>query len=143
MIRLAAESDLNELVSFDHVAANDPQRASDLENAIKDKSCWVYVLDAKPVACAILNYHFFHQAFMSHLYVAQNYRRKGIGKILIGHLEKICARPKLFTSTNESNNEMQNLLSKLGYRQVGLVDGLDEGDPEMFFMKELPHDAPP
>jgi hypothetical protein len=32
---------------------------------------------------------------------------------------------------------MRSLLTKRGYAEVGVVDGLDEGDPEVFFMKRL------
>jgi hypothetical protein len=35
---------------------------------------------------------------------------------------------------------MRALLNKLGYAEVGVVDGLDEGDPEVFYMKPLRDD---
>jgi len=41
---------------------------------------------------------------------------------------------KLFTSTNLSNQPMQRLLARLGWRSVGIVYGLDEGDPELFYL---------
>ncbi|MET8703503.1 hypothetical protein ABZW10_32305 [Kitasatospora sp. NPDC004723] len=36
-------------------------------------------------------------------------------------------------STNVSNQPVQRLLHQAGWHPVGLVDGLDEGDPELFF----------
>jgi len=38
------------------------------------------------------------------------------------------------TSTNLSNQPMKRLLARLGWRSVGVVCGLDEGDPELFFL---------
>ena len=47
------------------------------------------------------------------------------------------ANPKLFTSTNRSNAPMQSLLAKLGYRPSGVIENLDEGDPELVYMKHV------
>ena len=44
------------------------------------------------------------------------------------------ASAKLFTSTNLSNQPMQRLLARLGWRSGGIVYGLDEGDPELFLL---------
>ncbi|HUZ56480.1 MAG TPA: hypothetical protein VMU94_28645 [Streptosporangiaceae bacterium] len=35
---------------------------------------------------------------------------------------------------NLSNQPMQRLLARLGWRSVGIVYGLDEGDPELLFL---------
>ncbi|MFB6715807.1 MULTISPECIES: hypothetical protein [unclassified Streptomyces] len=40
----------------------------------------------------------------------------------------------MFTSTNVSNQPMQQLLQRAGWRPVGLLHGLDEGDPELFYL---------
>jgi RimJ/RimL family protein N-acetyltransferase len=48
---------------------------------------------------------------------------------------------KLFTSTNESNKPMQALLDQLGYERSGIVENLDEADPELIYFKELGKDA--
>ena len=44
---------------------------------------------------------------------------------------------ELWTSTNQSNRPMRRLLSSRGYRQAGKITGLDHGDPELFFVKQL------
>jgi RimJ/RimL family protein N-acetyltransferase len=49
-----------------------------------------------------------------------------------------CKTPKLFTSTNQSNKPMQKLLGKTGFTFCGQIDALDEGDPEMFYVKQKP-----
>ena len=71
------------------------------------------------------------------LYVQQDWRRQGVGQILLGYLEKVCHTHKLFTSTNLSNLPMQRLLAKLNYRLSGVIHDLDEGDPELVYVKYL------
>lgn len=80
---------------------------------------------------------FFNEGFVSLLYVTPARRREGIATVLIGAMEATCSTPKLFISTNRSNAPMRSLLLKLRYAEVGQVDGLDEGDPEVFYMKQL------
>jgi len=48
-----------------------------------------------------------------------------------------CETRKLFTSTNESNQPMQQLLSVLGYVPSGVIHNLDPGDPELVFYLDL------
>jgi hypothetical protein len=56
-------------------------------------------------------------------------------------LERNCKTIKLFTSTNESNKPMQELMIKMGYQPSGTVYNLDEGDPELFYFKLLKNDC--
>ncbi|MFJ7630855.1 hypothetical protein ACIQZN_30680 [Streptomyces sp. NPDC097595] len=44
--------------------------------------------------------------------------------------------PKLFTSTNVSNQPMQRLLQRAGWTPAGLLHGLDEDDPELFYLQK-------
>ena len=86
---------------------------------------------------AILREGFFGFDFIELLYVEASVRRHGIGQALIERLERECNTPKLFTSTNESNNAMRSLLARLGYQPSGAIHNLDAGDPELIFMKSL------
>ncbi|MEW9502646.1 GNAT family N-acetyltransferase [Jeotgalibacillus marinus] len=67
--------------------------------------------------------------------VSPNYRKKGIASKLITEVETQCKTQKVFTSTNQSNYLMKKLCRRLGYNECGLIEGLDESDPEIFFMK--------
>jgi ribosomal protein S18 acetylase RimI-like enzyme len=71
------------------------------------------------------------------VYIDSDHRRRGVGTALIRHMESQCRTAKLFTSTNESNLEMQSLLAKLGYQPSGVIHNLDEGDPELVYFKEM------
>lgn len=89
----------------------------------------------KDIGYAVLEYSFYENGFISMLYVQQQYRRRGVGEELMQHLERVCSTPKLFTSTNLSNTAMQSLLAKLGYVLSGVIENLDEGDPELIYFK--------
>ena len=71
------------------------------------------------------------------LYVARDYRRRGVGSALLEQVERLCKTQKLFTSTNLSNSSMQALLSRRGYVHSGVIHNLDEGDPEVVYFKRL------
>ncbi|OLZ44165.1 hypothetical protein BS329_37185 [Amycolatopsis coloradensis] len=77
---------------------------------------------------------FFGQAFVTMLMVAENTRGLGVGARLLLDAQQRRATPKLFTSTNLSNQPMQRLLTRLGWQSAGIVYGLDDGDPELFFL---------
>jgi len=52
-----------------------------------------------------------------------------------------CRTPKLFTSTNQSNVPMQGLLATLEFARSGLIENLDDGDPELVYFKRLRDNA--
>nr|WP_207930214.1 hypothetical protein [Pseudomonas aeruginosa] len=44
---------------------------------------------------------------------------------------------ELFTSCNRSNLPMRRLLEREGFQPSGVIDNLDEGDPELVFVRFL------
>ena len=42
---------------------------------------------------------------------------------------------RVFVSTNESNQPMRTLLVGRGYKVSGIIEDLDPGDPELFFVR--------
>ncbi|MEU0695641.1 GNAT family N-acetyltransferase [Streptomyces niveus] len=89
---------------------------------------------SSPLGYAVLEYTFFEQGFITLLMTAPNARRRGVGAQLLRAAETTCTTPKLFTSTNASNHPMRRLLSHAGWQQTGILHGLDEGDPELFYL---------
>jgi GNAT superfamily N-acetyltransferase len=136
-IRLAEENDIDVICAFDHVAENGEGRRLFLRKAIGTGHCHVAEDDSILKGYVILDYSFFEFGFVELLYVHPDHRREGVGAALMQYAESICTTEKLFTSTNLSNTTMQALLMKLGYEESGIVHGLDEGDPELFYRKEL------
>lgn len=136
-IRPARASDAQAIKAFDAIARLDGSRVTLIDRSIESNQCFVAVVDDRVVAYGILNYTFYEQGFVGMLYVHPESRRRGIGSALMTYLEGRCKTVKLYTSTNQSNTRMQALLAKLGYRPSGIIENLDEGDPELVYMKRL------
>jgi ribosomal protein S18 acetylase RimI-like enzyme len=136
-IRLAVSADIHSILRFDQVAQREERRRAFIAHSVDAGTCWV-IVDAQQVAgYAVLNYSFFEQGFISVLYIHPDYRRQGAGLRLMQHLETICQTEKLFTSINLSNLPMQSLLARLSYLLSGVIHHLDEGDPELVYVKYL------
>ena len=137
-IRLATVSDMAALLTIDTVAAHDVRRVELLQQWVAARTCHLLLVDAVPAAYGVLHHHFFDSGFIEMLMVAEHARRQGLGKSMLRHLMGICARPKLFTSTNRSNLPMRALLARNGFIDSGRIDNLDPGDPEWVMFHPQP-----
>ncbi|AFU15440.1 GCN5-related N-acetyltransferase [Bacillus thuringiensis MC28] len=45
---------------------------------------------------------------------------------------------KIFSSTNESNTNMQKVFKANGFMRSGIIENLDEDDPEIIFYIKKP-----
>ena len=143
-IRLATAADAEVLIGFDHLASEGSARRAFIRRSIDAGRCFVALSGAHgpPVAYGVLEYTFYDNGFVAMLYVAAPHRGRGFGGALLRHLESRCRTPKLFTSTNQSNMPMQRLLHKHPYTPSGVIENLDEGDPELVFFKQIPMKEP-
>jgi ribosomal protein S18 acetylase RimI-like enzyme len=132
-IRDAASGDISQVVTLDTIVAegNDERRAA-IERWIAACSMRVAVAADEIVGYCVTERAFFGDWFVGTLMVAEASRGQGIGAELLLDAQRQRDAAKLFTSTNLSNQPMQRLLARLGWRSVGIVYGLDEGDPELF-----------
>lgn len=135
-IRLAVESDIDSIYSFDAIAQHDNRRRNFVSRSVAAGNCFV-AIDERVIGYAVLEYTFYDNGFVSMLYVHPEHRRLGVGTGLMKHLESVCQTSKLFTSTNLSNTPMQSLLVRLGYKLSGVIHDLDEDDPELVYVKFL------
>ena len=126
-IKLADEKDITAL---------DPENGA-FAQRLRSGTVFLAAIEGQIAGCVLLEYSFFAQGFISYLHVYPDYRRKGIGSLLVLQVESICKTEKLFTSTNESNLPMQAFMAKLRYVPSGVINNLDEGDPEIVFFKRL------
>lgn len=78
---------------------------------------------------------FFGRDFVKLLIVAPTHRRTGIGRALLEASVSRAGSETIFSSTNESNNAMRALFEHDGWTLSGVLDGIDEGDPEMVFFR--------
>ncbi len=138
LIRKAKTDDLPRLIEIDLIAkANQEGRRDLISSAIDKDECHVVALNHEIVGYIVLNYTFYSQGWIDLLYIKEDFRGKGIGGKLIDHVEPLCAKDKLFTSTNLSNLRMQRLLEKKKFSISGVIHNLDEGDPEIIYFKSL------
>lgn len=136
IIRRADASDSAALAAIDSTTgAGDAERVAKIRVWCEQGSILVATGPSGPLGYIVLEYTFFDQGFITMLMVAPNARRRGIGAQLVEAAAAACTTEKLFTSTNVSNLSMQSLLARLGWHAVGLVHGLDENDPELFFLR--------
>ena len=140
-IRDATESDVAAMYPVDHMAAEEGSRRQHIREWVDAGRAIVALIDDVVVGYAALEYTFFSNGFISMLMVDRANRRKGVATALVEHLEEMCETDKLFTSTNESNKPMQRLMQSMSYEPSGTVFNLDEGDPELFYVKRLKEPA--
>ena len=135
-----ADPDLRRALE-DHRHASFLRRAADAGNLYVARLGGAYaggmVLGgAQPVQSAF-DGSFFGRGFVRLIWVEESFRRSGVGSALMRQAEKDCLSEDLFTSTNLSNIPAQRLFENLGYTRTGMVENLDEGDPEIFYFKRL------
>lgn len=135
-VRLADPADITAALRIAPNAAH-AERRSWLTAAFAgahDRICRIAERDGEPLGFAVVG-AFFSNPFLELIVTAETARRRGVASALMSHWEAAEAGRKLFVSTNRSNTTMQALLAARGYIPAGEVDHLDDGDPELFFVK--------
>lgn len=133
LIRTATQQDLAAMCAVDSIAAQQPQRSAQIAGWLAQYTCLVADEHGQVVAYAVMHRHFFGCAFIEMLMVVPARRRSGLAAALITRIQADCAGQKLFTSCNRSNAPMQRLLVQLGFVASGVIEHLDEGDPEQVY----------
>lgn len=136
--RLATDNDFVDIVRIDAIVEIETDRRALISKAIKQRACWVAGHDDAPQGyLALSRRHFFGRDFVALAIVHPSARRQGLASALFQVAEASATTRKLFTSTNESNLQMQALLVKRNYTQAGVISYLDSDDPEVVFVKYL------
>jgi len=136
-LRLAKPADIGALMDLDPVSVTDTRRAPFIGQATRSRACHVMESDGRLIGYGVLTHNFYQYGFVELLYVHPDFRRKHLATRLMRHFEGLCATEKLFTSTNKSNIPAQQLFTALGYERSGVIENLDEGDPELVYVKRL------
>ncbi|WP_202512144.1 GNAT family N-acetyltransferase [Streptomyces sp. SID3343] len=135
VVRRVSESEADVLIGLDAVAIDgDDERQASIRRWCRQGLAVVAEDASGPLGYCVVEYTFFEQGFVTMLMVAPPARGRGVGHRLLEAVASSCTTPKLFTSTNVSNQPMQRLLQRAGWSPVGLLHGLDEGDPELFYI---------
>lgn len=133
-IRQAVAADIASICELDHLASRE-ERSRFIDEVVTAGSAWVAVIEDRVAGYVVLEYSFYRLGFISMLYVRAGLRRRAVGTALMGHVESLCRTEKLFTSTNESNRPMRALLAARGYSPSGVINNLDDDDPEIVYLK--------
>lgn len=135
-IGTAQPSDTSEICEADPIARQSKYRRDLILRSAYAGNCYV-ARNPRIAGYLVLDHSFFGNGFVSLLFVKDNFRRHGVGSALMLHAESLCKTDKLFISTNMSNYPMQSLLGRLGYAMNGVIDELNESDPELVFFKRV------
>lgn len=138
----AALRDLDALVAVDAEVTGSDARRNMLQRSIQKGTCLIARVGGETAGFLTYHRHFFGQWFIELMIVDPSKRRRGAARALMQHLEqRLGPAGKLFSSTNQSNTAMQQVFAQLGYIKSGMIDNLDEGDPEIVYFKRLGRDA--
>ncbi|WP_419343282.1 GNAT family N-acetyltransferase [Achromobacter sp. PD1] len=137
-VRIAQSVDIDSIVELDPIARREPGRRTFIARALAAGQCWAATAaeDASAlVGYGVLDRSFFGHDFIPLIVVKRSARRRGVATAIMRTLELQCQEGKLFTSTNTSNIAMRQLLGRLGFIRSGQIENLDDGDPELVFVK--------
>lgn len=133
-LRAAQMDDIDGIVAID---PHRPGRAGEIRALIGAGASLVAVDQGQITGfLAVRPGHFYGRDFVDLMFVAPGSRRQGTGRALLRAALRRAATPRVFTSTNESNTPMRNLLRSEGWTASGALTGLDEGDPEHVFFRD-------
>lgn len=135
-IQYAELIDAPKIVQLDKQTLGNDSRSEELVRAVQLQECVLVRVDDTICGFAVFHRSFFEQWFISLIIVSPECRRQGIASQLIHFIEQEVRSEKLFTSTNESNIPMQKVCEALGYVRSGIIENLDDGDPELIYFKQ-------
>lgn len=127
---------LQVLCTIDQKVIGDASRTEEIQQAIEEKRCLLYQSTDNIAGFLLFTNDFFGYSFISLVIVKPSERRKGVASALMKAYMQMAKTSKVFSSTNQSNKRMQQLFHNLGFVKSGVIDNLDEGDPEIIYMKQ-------
>ena len=137
IIERATSQDFEHICALDETVHQGASRRRSIGEAFAHGRIAVARVDDVVRGFVIFDESFFDQFFVRLLIVHPDFRRRGIATALMRAAELDCQTGKMFTSTNQSNLPMQQLCDRLGFVKSGYVENLDEGDPELIYVKLL------
>jgi GNAT superfamily N-acetyltransferase len=137
IIERASSEDFEHICALDETVHTGAPRRRFIGEAYARGGVAVARIDDVIRGFVIFDESFFDQCFVRLLIVHPDFRRRGLATALMRAAELACQTDKLFTSTNQSNMPMQQLCARLGFIKSGYIENLDEGDPELIYVKLL------
>jgi len=125
----------DEICGIDQEVIGDFSRREYLRTAINEKRCIIQQSGNGIAGFLIFTNDFFDNSFISLVIVKPSERRMGIATALLDFYVEMSATPKIFSSTNQSNTSMHKVFETAGFIKSGFIENLDEGDPEIIYVK--------
>ncbi|MBE5104689.1 GNAT family N-acetyltransferase [Bacillus thuringiensis] len=132
-VEKASINDLNSIVHIDAAVIGDNSRRDYIKQAIEEERCIIVKEDNSISGFLTYDTNFFDCTFISLIIISPTKRRRGHASSLISYMLTHSPTHKIFSSTNESNESMQNVFRANGFIRSGIIENLDEGDPEFIF----------
>lgn len=126
---------LADIVNIDKEIIGNDSRRGYIKLAIEEHSCIAVKQESLILGFLIFNTHFFECSFISLIIVKPDKRRQGYASSLIEYFINSSPTKKIFSSTNRSNKTMQEVFKANGFIESGIIENLDEGDPEIIYFK--------
>ncbi|HFK1766416.1 acetyltransferase [Bacillus wiedmannii] len=134
----ASIKDLDAILHIDIDVIGDDSRRDYIKHTINEGKCIIVKEDNSISGFLTYDTNFFGCTFLSLIIVLPAKRRNGYASSLISYMLSHSPTQKIFSSTNESNTSMQAVFNTNGFVRSGIVENLDEGDPEIiFYTKKL------
>ncbi|KIL43238.1 GNAT family N-acetyltransferase [Jeotgalibacillus campisalis] len=134
-VHIAKVEDLDRIAHIDKEVSGNTSRLSYFKTSIDLRNCIIAKCDKEIAGFLIYETNFFDCAFISLVVISPSYRRKGFASLLLDYMMSQSPTPKVFSSTNRSNLSMQKAFDSNGFIESGIVENLDEGDPEIIYFK--------
>jgi ribosomal protein S18 acetylase RimI-like enzyme len=132
---MAQSNNIDEIAKIDEEVIGSNSRREYIRKAIEEERCIIAFNKNLIVGFLIFDTHFFDCSFISLIIVRPTERRKGYATSLIQYFIKISATKKVFSSTNKSNQRMQEVFKVNGFIESGFIENLDEDDPEIIYFR--------
>ncbi|MGG0720680.1 N-acetyltransferase family protein [Bacillus mycoides] len=129
----ASIDDLDSIVHIDIDVIGDDSRRNYIKHAIDEGKCIIAKEDNSISGFLTYDTNFFGCTFLSLIIVSPTKRRQGHASSLISYMLNNSPTQKIFSSANESNTNMQKVFKANGFMRSGMIENLDEGDPEIIF----------
>jgi len=134
----ASINDLDAILHIDIDVIGNDSRRDYIKETINEGRCIIVKEDNSISGFLTYDTNFFSCTFLSLIIVSPTKRRRGYASSLISYMLSHSPTRKIFSSTNESNDSMQKVFNANGFIRSGIVENLDEGDPEIiFYTKKL------
>jgi ribosomal protein S18 acetylase RimI-like enzyme len=132
---MAQSNNIDDIAEIDEEVIGSNTRREYIRKAIEEERCIIAFNKNLIVGFLIFDTHFFDCSFISLIIVKPTERRKGYATSLIQYFIKISATKKVFSSTNKSNQRMQEVFKVNGFIESGFIENLDEDDPEIIYFR--------